>query len=319
MFAFSIRWDAMIPHAVANPTIMSQTLTGFLPGGPGPIGFTLYSPHNLTGSLDTVVSYNIELQGGDGTFLTADTWVRIGQLGFDLLSPNSCYDLAWHETEFPPTFVGELSSGQRFDAIGTVYGNVNDCASCLLPMELLSFDGLADGCRIDLSWKTASEINTSHVVVQRSINGSDFEDIGQVNSAGNSTTLQSYTFSDYTLLSSDNYYRLKQVDQDGLTEYSDIIQVQTTCIEDNVGTLDVFPNPVRNKDVNMRFYSNKNATADAIIMDVAGKVIAQKDIEIIEGVNQINLQTSELTAGTYFVQIEGKGWRSSAEKFIKIE
>jgi len=123
------------------------------------------------------------------SFLTADTWVRIGQVGFDLLNPSACYDLTWHETVFPPTFVGELSGGQRFDAIGTVYGNVVNCASCLLPMELISFDGVAEGCRIDLSWKTASEINTSHVVVQRSINGSDFEDIGQVTAAGNKMVL----------------------------------------------------------------------------------------------------------------------------------
>lgn len=305
--------------AIANPTITNQALTGYLPGGPGLMGFTLYSPHNLTGSLDTVVSYNIELQGGDGAFLTNDQWVRVGQLGFDLLSQNACYDLQWHETVFPPTFVGELVSNQRYDAMGMAYSNVVSCANCLLPMELVSFDGLADGCRIDLSWKTASEINASHVVVQRSINGSDFENIGQVTAAGNSTTLQTYSFSDYTMLSADNYYRLEQVDQDGFVEYSDVIQVRTTCIEDNIGTLDVFPNPVRNDDVNMRFYSNKSATASAIIMDVTGKVIANRDIEIVEGVNQINLQTSELTAGTYFVQIEGQGWRSSAEKFIKVE
>ncbi len=305
--------------AIANPTITSQLLTGFVPGGPGLLGFTLYSPHNLTGSLDTVVSYNIELQGGDGAFLTPDTWIRVGQLGFDLLTPNACYGLEWHETVFPPTFVGELSSGQRFDAIGTLYGNVTDCAGCLLPMELVSFEGVTDGCRIDLSWETASEINTSHVVIQRSINGSDFKDIGEVTAAGNSTTLQSYTFSDYTMLSSDNYYRLKQVDQDGLTEYSDVIQVQTTCIEDNIGTLDVFPNPVRNNDVSMRFYSGKDTDATAIIMNVAGKVVVQRDIEVLEGVNQINLQTSKLNTGTYLIQIEGQGWRSSAEKFIKIE
>ncbi len=305
--------------ALANPTITSQALTGFLPGGPGLMGFTLYSPHNLTGSLDTVVSYNVELQGGDGTFLTPEAWVRVGQVSFDLLAPDACYDLSWHESVFPPTFVGELLNNERFDAVGMLYNNVSSCANCLLPMELMSFEGFAEGCRIDLLWKTASEINTSHVVVQRSINGSDFEDIGQVTAAGNSTTLQTYSFSDYTMLSADNYYRLEQVDQDGFTQYSEVIQVKTTCIEDNIGTLDVFPNPVRNDDVNMRFYSNKDATATAIILNVEGKVITQREVEIIEGVNQINLRTSELTAGTYFIQVEGDGWRSSSEKFVKIK
>ncbi len=304
--------------AVQNPTITRQDLTGFVPGGPGLLGFTLYSPHNLTGSLDTVVSYNVELQGGDGSFLTSEAWIRVGQVSFDLLEPDACYELQWHETVFPPTFVGELSNNQRFDAIGTVYGNVSSCASCLLPMELISFDGIAEGCRIDLSWRTASEINTSHVIVQRSLNGSDFEDIGQVTAAGNSTTLQQYSFSDYMMVSADNYYRLKQVDQDGSAQYSDIIQVNTTCIEDNIGTLDIFPNPIQNSDVQLRLFSGTDAPASIVIMNIAGKLVLQQDIEIIKGVNQINLPVANLSAGTYFVQIEGANWRSSSEKFIKV-
>jgi len=259
------------------------------------------------------------LQGGDGQFLTGSEWVKIGQLGFDLLNPNACYDLKWHEVVFPPTFVGELVMGERRDAIGMAYGNVASCANCLLPMELISFDGIAEGCRIDLSWRTASETNTSHMVIQRSANGSDFENIGQVTAAGNSTTLQEYSFSDYTMLSVDNYYRLEQVDQDGLVHYSDVIQVRSTCIEDNIGVLDVFPNPVRNDDVNIRFHSNEEASVGVMIMNVAGKVIMHREVDIVEGVNQINLQTPKLTAGTYFIQIEGLGWRSSAEKFVKIE
>jgi len=305
--------------AVANPEISNQVLTGFIPGGPGTMGFTLYSPHNLTGSLDTVVSYNIELQGGDGAFLTSDTWVRIGQVTFDLLDPNACYDLLWHETDFPPTFVGELVGAERRDATGMIYNNVGACANCLLPMELASFEGVPEGCRIDLSWQTANEINTAYVTVQRSSNGSDFRDIGQVAAAGNSTTLQQYSFSDYTMLSAANYYRLKQVDQDGLIEYSDIIQVRTTCIEDNIGTLDVFPNPVRDNDMFIRLYSNANEAANLHVMNIMGEVIIQKDIEIVEGVNQLDLQIPELTAGTYFIQIEGEGWRSSSEKFVKIK
>jgi len=304
--------------AIANPVITKQISTGFIPGGPGTLGFTLYSPHNLTGTLDTVVSYNVELQGGDGTFLTPDTWVYIGQLGFDLLAQDACYDLKWHEVAFPPTFVGELVSSQRFDAEGALYTNAASCASCLLPMELTSFTGDAKDCKIDLEWKTASEINTSHVIVQRSVNGADFHNIARVDAAGNSTTLQQYSFTDYAILSTNNYYRLEQVDADGLIRYSDIIQVNTNCVEDNIGTLDVFPNPVQNDDLNMRLLSSKNAAANVTIMDVTGRIISQQALQVAEGINTLNVSVGGLTAGTYFVQIEGEGWRSSSEKFIKI-
>jgi len=59
--------------ALANPRIVEElTISGFIGGADLPqmrtLGFTLFSPHNLTGSLDTVMSYNVELAGGDGYY-----------------------------------------------------------------------------------------------------------------------------------------------------------------------------------------------------------------------------------------------------------
>jgi len=67
---------------LSNPRISKElTISGFVPGGPGTNGtngFTLYSPHNLVGSLDTVVSYNVELAGGDGYFCVPTYFRRRG-------------------------------------------------------------------------------------------------------------------------------------------------------------------------------------------------------------------------------------------------
>ena len=101
--------------------------------------------------------------------------------------------------------------------------------------------------------------------------------------------------------------------------HSDVIQLKSTCLEDNIGTLDIFPNPVQKNDLSARLYSNINESAKVVIISVAGEVIIQKDIEVVEGINQIDLQIPELTTGTYFMHIQGKGWRSSFEKFVKIK
>jgi len=314
-YRFSFNKDAL-----ANPTIISQALTGFVPGGPGPLGFTLYSPHNLVGSLDTVVSYNVELQGGDGAFLTADTWVMVGQLGFDLLDPGACYDLIWHETAFPPTFVGELDTNERFDAIGITYAGAGACAPCVLPMEMISFQGVANNCVINLSWQTASETNTDYVMVQRSFNGVDFQDMGRVSSAGNSTTLQNYSYTDATVIAANNYYRLQQVDADGSYRYSEIIEVKTNCFKDSgvSDILDVYPNPVGDNVLNIRLYSSANEVVDMKIMDIFGKVVAQNSFDLNEGTNSLQFSPTELSAGTYFISIEGSNWHSVAQKIVKV-
>lgn len=314
-YRFSYNRDAL-----SNPAIITEQLTGFTPGGPGTLGFTLYSPHNLIGSLDTVVSYNVELQGGDGTFLTSDTWILIGQLGFDILNPNACFDLTWHETVFPPTFVGEYVQGARFDAAGVLYDGRSDCAGCLLPMEIIKFDGAAKDCYINLYWETASEINTSHVTIQRSVNGVDFQDIGRVNAAGNSVVLQSYSYTDATVLAANNYYRLKQVDLDGSHRYSEMIEVKTNCFNEDNGTdiLDVYPNPVRESDLNIRLYSATDEAVNISVMDISGKIVAQNKVALTEGINALQVPAKHLSAGTYFVSIRGENWHAAAQKFVKI-
>jgi len=306
-------------QAIDNPVIAQQLLTGFLPGGPGVMGFTLYSPHNLTGSLDSVVSYNVELQGGDGTYVTADEWIRVGQLSFDLLDPEACYDLMWHETVFPPTFIGELVNQQRIDAIGITYDHASVCAGCLLPTELTTFKGTADGCEVTLLWKTASETNSDYVMIQRSPNGVNFADVGRITAAGNSSSMQTYDYVDESVIRQENYYRLKFVDNDGTHKYSDIIQVKADCKRISGDILDVYPNPViANNDVYLRMTSGTNEIADVVVLDISGKIVFQDKFELEEGINVFNFPTNTLATGTYFVRLEGSNWHSTAQKFVKM-
>src|SRR5262249_3785882 len=86
-----------------------------------------------------------------------------------------------------------------------------------LPVELIAFIAERHGEKNDLDWTTASEINNDYFAVQRSSDGKSFSDCGIVQGAGNSATQTIYTFSDDRPLQSPvSYYRLKQVDFDGV-------------------------------------------------------------------------------------------------------
>lgn len=102
----------------------------------------------------------------------------------------------------------------------------NLCTVVPLPIELLSFTGqLKDGKGI-LKWSTASETNNDYFTLERSMNGIDFEKIGEVQGAGNSTTILDYSFTDENPFSGINYYRLRQTDFDGAFDYSEIIALR---------------------------------------------------------------------------------------------
>lgn len=95
-----------------------------------------------------------------------------------------------------------------------------------LPIELVSFEGTNNKEYNHLTWFTATELNNSHFVVERSLNAIDWEEITIIEGNGTSSTPIYYNYKDYTYdKNSINYYRLRQVDFSGDYDYSNIISV----------------------------------------------------------------------------------------------
>lgn len=111
-------------------------------------------------------------------------------------------------------------------------------APAVLPVELTRFDGEAQTSKNLLSWTTASEINNDYFFIQRSYDGINFESIGKIKGAGNSSMTIEYQFNDYNPLKT-AYYRIKQVDFDGSSSFSRII-----VLNRNVTEIDIYPNPI---------------------------------------------------------------------------
>lgn len=112
-----------------------------------------------------------------------------------------------------------------------------------LPVKLLSFDAKIVSNEALVSWKTASEINNSHFIVEKSINGLSFLDVGRVNGSGNSNSEKEYSIKDKDLQPGTTYYRLKQVDYDGKYEYFDIVALNNDGENTSECKISVNPNP----------------------------------------------------------------------------
>ncbi len=80
-------------------------------------GDSFYQAHTLIGSLDSIVSYNIEFVGGEGLLIQANEWTSVGRLGFDIANIEGTVRLIYmNETMFPPTFIGEFYDETRMAA-----------------------------------------------------------------------------------------------------------------------------------------------------------------------------------------------------------
>lgn len=91
-----------------------------------------------------------------------------------------------------------------------------------LPVKLTAFTLHKMNQITRLSFSTVSETNNDYFTIERSTDGRDFEAIGDIKGAGNSTEQISYTFIDENPEQGINYYRIKQTDFDGNNSYSDV-------------------------------------------------------------------------------------------------
>ncbi|MDX2003582.1 MAG: T9SS type A sorting domain-containing protein [Chitinophagales bacterium] len=167
-----------------------------------------------------------------------------------------------------------------------------------LPVEVVSFEGKADGEQVVLNWVTATEIQNDYFTIERSADGKEFEAIAQVDGAGNSTILAQYIAYDKQPIEGTAYYRLKQTDFDGQSEYKGLIAVtsQKVAVAPEVS---IYPNPTTTNGV-ININTNQSDAIVKIIESVSGRVIYTGNLSGQE--NSIQLPTG-LGAGLYVAKI----------------
>jgi hypothetical protein len=85
-----------------------------------------------------------------------------------------------------------------------------------LPVEWLYFNAVLEKEIVRLTWATASEENNDYFLVERSKDMQDVEVIEKVEGVGNSSTVTTYDTKDLKPFMNTSYYRIRQVDNDGI-------------------------------------------------------------------------------------------------------
>jgi PQQ-dependent dehydrogenase (s-GDH family) len=184
-----------------------------------------------------------------------------------------------------------------------------------LPMELLTFTGSLQNAGTLLRWTTENETNASHFVVERSLDGVQFESIGQVKAKGNSTNRTNYLSTDaevYSLNTPTVYYRLKMVDKNNEFKYSNVI---TISVSDMNSIVTVSPNPVTNI-AQVRINPEANGYVKWTLVDNAGRAIQYNQIYVQKNsINTFSINMESLAQGAYYLQLSGAGM----DKKVKLQ
>ncbi len=191
--------------------------------------------------------------------------------------------------------------------------DAGDCVA--LPVELIEFKGEVRNGVTSLQWSTASEINNAGFEVQRSTDGKDFRKLGWVEGEINSSRKLSYEFTDDTVMPNrEYYYRLKQVDVDGGSQFSNVVTL-TNRDESQFMLHDIAPNPVTNSQLFLQLSAGSENQLMLEVYNTVGQRILEQNINAKEGMNQHILDIESLANGTYFVKVSG-GDNSSYKKVI---
>ncbi len=184
----------------------------------------------------------------------------------------------------------------------------------ILPVTWIEFRGQLDGADAVLHWKTGNEINTDKFIVERSLNGNSFTQIGTVTSA-NAPGVHTYSFTDRNVSFSPAgvvYYRLKQSNADGRFSYSVVITLSKGKAP---GSVTIYPNPAHN-EVNLSITSSRNEKIRWTVIDAAGKLVQQDTKELMTGNSIFIINTDKLPGGVYYISLHGST-TSKELKFIK--
>lgn len=185
---------------------------------------------------------------------------------------------------------------------------VLDCDGSPLPITLLSFSGeMINANDVELKWATATELNNDKFVIQRSLDGKLFQDLGQI--SGNNTTIErsDYTYLDINVPTAANlYYRLLQVDFDGKSTKSSIINIKRDISKSDIK---IYPTMIdkNQSQITIDAQISASGTIEALIqiISISGQIVQSAQLKLSTGTTTLELE-NQITPGVYSVQIRSQ-------------
>ncbi len=187
--------------------------------------------------------------------------------------------------------------------------------SCALPVNLEQFSGTCLARKWLFKWTVSFEQNNDKYVVEGSVNGSDFEYISELKGTESSADLK-----EYYLVAEQNsftYFRLKQVDLDGIEKIYPPIYMDCAL---NKGTdLLIVPNPATDF-INVTFYNElADFEGEIQIVDLLGRIVEVLNFNATNGANQVYVNTKHFQSGQYVLKMTNQLGEKNEGRFIVIK
>ena len=164
-----------------------------------------------------------------------------------------------------------------------------------LPVSFANFYSTCNNEKVLLKWSTFSESNNDRFEIEQSLNGFEWVNNGTVEGAGNSSQLIEYNY-EIESANTPFYYRIKQIDYDGMYSYSEIIYVN--CIKEQ--TINITINQISIKLPISEISQSNNLLIK--LFDCMGREIFSKKITELNN-SELTFTMKHLAKGIYFLNV----------------
>lgn len=181
-----------------------------------------------------------------------------------------------------------------------------------LPLKLETFSTTYTDKAVVLNWKTTSEKDFSHFVIERSVDGKSYSDVAMVFSAGGlQENMYSYKDKAVKMPAGVAYYRLRMVDEDRTFSYSFVSAVHLSK-NGKTTAIAVYPNPAKSS-VSVSLPDAWQGKAISLkIYNSTGAVKTSKEIRRASAMTDVAI--NDLPTGIYIVEAACNG--EAAQKMI---
>ena len=261
--------------------------------------------NNATDGLQVVYNANYIANNLALQFAADPDWLSNNISGGTIFNGNSVdIELTFHSEDYPG---GTYSMDVVFNSNDPVSPEVVVPVSMdisTIPVELTSFVANTDKNNITLKWATATETNNSGFQIERKLNGSEkWESVSFVNGKGTTSEINSYIYQDNGLAVGKYLYRLKQIDYDGTSEYSSIIEADVITPEEYM-LFQNYPNPF-NPSTTIEYSLPERANVNISIYSAIGELVMTLVNGTVDaGYQKAVFNAAGLTSGTYIYRIQ---------------
>ncbi len=170
-----------------------------------------------------------------------------------------------------------------------------DNYTLLLPVKMISFSAQSKNQSVAINWSATNENDLKYYVVQKSSNGSKWNDIRTV--MPGATATNNYFVTDAEENAGVVYYRIKQIDRNAHTIYSKMLTVRAG----NISNGSITNNTVVKDAINLQITATDNDSYQVAVYTVNGGKIKQQQLAVSAGFSNALVDMPAMAANGLYV------------------